>query len=362
MITVAMDAPAMWRAVRARDRRHDGRFLFGVSTTGVFCRPSCPSRQPRREHVRFFDSAHAALQAGFRPCRRCRPLDPAGTDAASARVRTACALIRAAAPDVPSLEALATRVGVTTFHLQRTFKALVGLTPKQYADACRLDALKRALRMRASVTEAIYEAGFSSSSRAHDASARLGMTPGDYRRGGAGLAISCASAATPFGRLMVAATDRGVCFVQFGASHAALRRMLREEFPAARVTGMAPADAPQFKAWMSHVLARLQEPRAAAAIPLDVRATAFQARVWHYLQSIPPGEVRSYAEVARALGRPTAARAVARACATNPVAIVVPCHRVLRGDGGLGGYRWGLTVKRRLLAHEAQAARHTRRA
>ena len=352
----------MWRAVQARDRRHDGRFLFGVSTTRVFCRPSCPSRAPRREHVRFFDTAQSALDAGFRPCRRCRPLDPAGTDAAAARVRAACAFIRDAAPEVPTLAALAARAGVSAFHLQRTFKSLVGLTPKQYADASRLHALKRALRTRPSVTDAIYDAGFSSSSRAHEAAAGLGMTPGEYRRGGAGVAISCASAATPFGRLMVAATDRGVCFVQFGRSHAALRQALEDEFPGARITGMAPVGAPQFKAWMSHVLACLHEPRAAAAIPLDVRATAFQARVWHYLQSVPPGEVRTYAEVARALGQPAAARAVARACATNPVAILVPCHRVLRGDGGLGGYRWGISVKRRLLEAEVRAARRTRQA
>lgn len=279
-----------------------------------------------------------------------------------ARVREACALLRQQGAGARSLDALAARLGVSPFHFQRTFKSLVGLTPKQYADACRVDTFKRALRQRPSVTDAIYDAGFSSSSRAHEAAARFGMTFQDYRRGARGLAISCASAPTPYGRLMVAATDRGVCFVQFGGSHAALRRLLGEEFPGAEIADMPPSGAPQFKAWMAHVLTRLQDPGSAAAIPLDVRATAFQARVWRYLQSIPAGEVKSYAEVARALGRPSAARAVARACATNPVAILVPCHRVIRGDGGLGGYRWGLSVKRRLLDAERGGAPRRRRA
>ena len=350
---MALDHRACWRAVTARDRRQDGRFVFGVATTGVFCRPSCPSRRARRTNVRFFASPAEAEQAGFRACKRCHPADEAGDSRTAERVRKATDYIQAHAGERVTLKALADLVGLSPFHFQRLFKAAVGLTPSQYAEARRVDALKHRLRRDASVTEAVYAAGYGSSSRVYERSdARLGMTPATYRAGGRGLTISCASASTPLGRLMVGATDRGVCFVQFGASDAALLDTLAREFPDAEIQRLRKPYGRQFTAWMEAVLAHLKRMPDRRDVPLDVRATAFQVQVWRYLQAVPSGQVRSYAEVARELGRPAAARAVARACATTPVALLSPCHRVIRGDGGLGGYRWGLERKRTLLRNE----------
>jgi len=349
-----LNAQTCWRAVTRRDRAHDGRFVFAVKTTGVFCRPSCSARQPLRKNVRFFETPAAAQQAGFRACKRCRPFESGALAAHdAARIKAACAYIRAHAEERLTLKALADHVGLSPFHFQRTFKAAVGLTPKQYAEACRLDRLKGELRTTASVTEAVYASGYGSSSRVYErADSRLGMTPATYRAGGRGLTISCASATPPLGRLMVAAADRGVCFVQFGASDAALLHALAREFPGAEIQRLRTPYSRQFKAWMTAVLDHLRGVPDRPDVPLDVRATAFQMQVWRYLQSVPPGEVRSYADVARDLGRPAAARAVARACASNTVAIVIPCHRVIRGDGGLGGYRWGIERKKVLLARE----------
>jgi AraC family transcriptional regulator of adaptative response/methylated-DNA-[protein]-cysteine methyltransferase len=356
MSKTLLSEEARWKAVATKDRTADGRFVFGVVTTGVFCRPACPARTPNRRNVRFFATIADAAQAGLRPCARCRPLEPSQDARTGAIVSRICAFIRAHAADPLTLDALAARAGLSRFHFQRTFKSAVGITPTQYVEACPLARFKRRLRRGASVTEAIYDAGFGSSSRVYErVDTRLGMTPAEYRAGGAGVAISCGSASTPLGTLMVGATDRGVCFVQFGESHAALLAAVRAEYPGALVLEMRTPYPRQFDAWMTSLVGHLSNARQAVEVPMDVRATAFQLKVWRYLQSIPSGEVRTYAEVARDIGAPAAARAVGRACATNPVALVVPCHRVIRGDGALGGYRWGLERKRVLLDRERRA-------
>ena len=363
MPKTSLDERACWQAVAARDRAQDGRFVFGVVTTGVFCRPSCPSRAPNRTNVRFYDTPADAARDGLRPCLRCRPLEPARDTRTGAAIDKVWRYVRANAGGPITLDDLAAHAGLSRFHLQRAFKSAVGITPAQYVEACRLAHFKRRLRGGASVTDALYGAGFGSSSRLYErVDTRLGMTPVQYRAGGSGVAISCGSAKTPFGTLMVGATDRGVCFVQFGESHAALLAAIRAEYPAAGIAEMRrPYPAP-FDAWIESLVDHLADARQSIDVPMDVRATAFQLKVWRYLQSIPAGEVRSYAEVARGIRRPAAARAVARACAANPVALVVPCHRVIRGDGGLGGYRWGLERKRALLDRERRAKAEERAA
>lgn len=356
MAPLPLDETACWTAVASKDRSQDGRFVFGVLTTGVFCRPSCAARTPRRQNVRFYATTTEAARDGLRPCLRCRPLEPATGTRSAAAVGRACQYIRAHADEPLTLDVIATRVGLTRFHFQRTFKAAVGLTPAQYLEACRLARFKGELRRGRSVIEATYDAGFGSSSRVYErVDTRLGMTPAQYRSGGHGVRISCGSAETPLGTLMVGATDRGVCFAQFGASHDTLLAALRSEYPSAAIEEMRRPYPAQFDAWITSLVRHLEDARVSTDVPIDVRATAFQWRVWRYLQAIPSGEVRSYAEVARGIGHPAAARAVAAACAANPVAIVVPCHRVIRGDGSLAGYRWGIERKRVLLDHERRA-------
>ena len=351
-------AEQMWAAVAARDRQRDGEFVFGVVTTGVFCRPSCGARTPKRQNVRFFRTAAAAAHSGFRPCRRCKPLDEHADIAVVRTIAATCQYIQSHADEPLTLETLALRAGLSRFHLQRTFKTLVGISPAQFVEACRLARFRRSLRGGASVTDALYGAGFGSSSRLYErVDRRLGMTPRQYRDGGSDVAISCASAATPLGTLMIAATERGVCFVQFGKSQRALLAALRAEYPAAAIEQLRKPYPPQFAEWVTALLDHLRAPTQAIDLPLDVRATAFQLKVWRYLQSIPAGAVQSYQDVARGLGRPAAARAVASACAANDVALVIPCHRVIRGDGSLGGYKWGLERKRRLLERERSAPR-----
>ena len=342
-----------WRAVRARDRNFDGAFVFGVRSTGIYCRPSCPARRPLRRNVVFFPVAEAAEGAGFRSCRRCRPREAAPRDREAARVRTVCRRIEAAADERLSLAALGAEVGWGPHHLQRTFKRIVGISPRQYADALRLRSLRARLRKGDPVTTAIYDAGYGSSSRVYErAPHRLGMTPATYRRGGRGMHLAYAIAPSPLGRVLVAATARGVSAVRLGDSDADLLASLRAEFPAAEVAH----DKAGVGAWLKAVLQRIQGGPPHPDLPLDIRGTAFQQRVWDALRAIPFGEVRTYGEVARAVGRPRASRAVARACATNPVAVVIPCHRVVPGSGGAGGYRWGADRKRELLEREKGAA------
>ena len=339
-----------WRAVHERDRARDGAFVYAVRSTGIYCRPSCPSRRPRRERVRFFAAAADAERAGFRACKRCRPDGAAPADALAERAK---AWIEAHADEKITLVRLGAALGVGPSHLQRTFTRVVGVSPRRYAEACRLDRVKRHLRDGEDVTTALYRAGYGSPSRLYErADDRLGMTPDAYRRGGAGTRIAFDVVASPLGHLLVAATERGVCAARLGDDAAALAASLAAEYPAARIERDAAATGP----WVERLLRHLDGREASVDEPLDgaldAGGTDFQQRVWEELRAIPAGETRTYGEVATAIGRPTAARAVARACAENPVALVVPCHRVVRGDGGLGGYRWGLDRKRALLDRE----------
>ena len=339
----------LWTAVLRRER--DGDFLYGVSTMGVYCRPICPSRRPLRQNVRFFATSAEAEAAGFRACKRC---DPKGERARLAQdvVRDACASIEAA-EDIPSLDHLATRSGYSRFHFLRLFRAHTGLTPRRYAEGVRARRLHASLAAGERVADAVAGAGFGSESRVYERTgALLGMTPGAARRGGAGEVIRTAFADCPFGRLLVGATEHGVCFVGFAEPDAALEGDLRRRFPHAELV----RDDPGLAETVAAVLRFIDEPRAGLALPLDLRGTAFQLRVWQALCRIPAGETRSYADLAAMIGSPRAARAVARGCATNPVALAVPCHRVVGRDGDLTGYRWGVPRKRALLERERRPA------
>src|SRR5947199_10358701 len=339
-----------WRIVLTRDRRYDGAFVYAVQSTGIYCRPSCPSRRPRRAHVAFFPGPQAAELAGFRPCRRCRPGEAAAAVPGVPLVRAVCRLIDAH-PDRPaSLALLSARAGVTSHRLLRTFRRVLGISPRQYRDARRLDRFKTELRARGRVSPALYEAGYGSTSRVYErAHAQLGMTPATYGHGGAGTRIAFAVVPCALGRLLVAATARGICRISLGDDADALERGLAAEFPAATIA----RDDDTLRHWVAEITAHLHGRQPTLELPLDVRATAFQRRVWEALRNIPYGSTRSYSEVARAVGNAKATRAVARACAANPVAIVVPCHRVVREDGDLGGYRWGVQRKRAFLKQEA---------
>jgi AraC family transcriptional regulator, regulatory protein of adaptative response / methylated-DNA-[protein]-cysteine methyltransferase len=347
-----MNAERRWRAVMERDSSQDGSFYYGVVTTGVYCRPSCPSRRPLLKNVQFFRAPDEAESAGLRPCRRCRPRDAVRHPLAD-RMRELCRYIEAHAHEPLTLKTLSEQAHLSPFHLQRNFKSFVGVTPKQYTEAYRLKSLKQKLRDNGSVTNAVYDAGFSSGSRVYErADTRLGMTPRQYRERGHGVEISYAAAPTPLGTLMVGATDRGLCFVQFGEQEAELRARLQREYPSATVSPMPQNRKKQFAQWMRALTLYLQGSQTALELPLDVHGTAFQMKVWNYLQRIPYGDVQSYTEVAKGIGHSTAVRAVARACASNPLALVIPCHRVIRGDGALSGYRWGLDRKRALIERE----------
>lgn len=346
----------LWKAVRQRDRSWDGRFFVAVTTTGIFCRPSCPSRPALRRNVRFFSTVEEAERAGFRACLRCHPKSIPALHPGAERIREVCEFIRRNPGESHPLAGLAARAGLSRYHFHRSFAAVTGVTPKQFVDACRLGSWKTGLRSNDSVTEASFEAGFSSLSRAYQRAGHLGMTPLQYRRGGEGLTISYAAADSPLGRMMIGATDRGLCFLQFAGGDDELLRMLRAEYPAARLEPMSPPFSAEFDLWMDALRAHLAGGRPSLDLPLHIRATAFQLKVWRYLQSIPYGSVHSYSEVAAAIGRPAAARAVAQACARNRVALVIPCHRVIRGTGELGGYRWGLDRKRVLIERERAAA------
>jgi AraC family transcriptional regulator of adaptative response/methylated-DNA-[protein]-cysteine methyltransferase len=339
---------AAWAAVLARDEDYDGRFVYAVATTGVYCRPTCPSRRPRRENVAFYAAPGEAEAAGFRACRRCRPdrADPSATDRALERARE---LLAAAVDEPPTLEELGRRVGVSAFHLQRIFKRRFGVSPREYVQAARAGRLKESLRRGETVSRATYEAGFGSGSRVYEsAGALLGMTPAAYRHGGRGVHIGYTVASSPLGPILVAATERGVCAVTFGDDPRALEEGLRSEFPAADLQ----RDDAGLSDWAAAIAAFAAGERRALDLPLDVRATAFQLRVWRALREIPFGATASYGEVAAAIGQPRAARAVARACAGNRVAMAIPCHRVVPATGEVGGYRWGADRKRRLLAQE----------
>lgn len=349
-----------WKALLSKDKTQDGKFFYGVITTGVYCKPSCSARSPHRKNVRFYAAPIEAERDGLRPCLRCRPLLPAGEDLNTIRIRNICDYIRqnSASGEAITLDHLARRAKLSPSHLQRTFQAVVGLSPKRYIEACRLESLKGQLRAAGSVTEAIFEAGFGSSSRVYErVDTRLGMTPAKYRARGKGVQISYVAVESPLGLMMVGATDRGLCFVQFGESSQELVETLGREYPAATLEQMTEPYSSAFVEWMNSLMRHLHGSQPSLDLPLDVRATAFQLKVWRYLQSIPYGEVQSYSEVASGIGQPTAARAVARACASNRAALVIPCHRVIRGTGDLGGYRWGLERKRVLIDTERGSRR-----
>ncbi len=347
------DSEALWHAVTSKDHRFDGNFVFAVSSTGIYCRPSCPSRRPRRERVSFYRLPEAAEQAGFRACRRCHPRRAVAIDPQVEVVRRACKFIDDHEDENIDLATLGHHVGLSAFHLQRVFKSVMGITPRQFAQSRRTNRFKAGIRRGESVTNAMYDAGYGSSSRLYErATAELGMTPATYSRGGRGAAINYTIAQSPLGRLLVAATEKGICAVRLGDSDDALEADLRGEFSAAKIEHN---DGPLGE-WVQEILDQLAGKQPHVDLPLDIQSTAFQRRVWEALRTIPCGSTRSYGDVAKAIGQPKAVRAVARACATNPVALVIPCHRVIREDRSLGGYRWGLERKKKLLQRERSSS------
>jgi AraC family transcriptional regulator of adaptative response/methylated-DNA-[protein]-cysteine methyltransferase len=342
-----------WQAVLARDAGSDGSFVYGVRSTGVYCRPSCPARRPRREQVVFFPAAEMAEAAGFRACRRCRPHEVASRDPDLRLVQQACRYIETSAEEPLKLATLGARFNVNPRRLQRAFTRLVGVSPRQYGEAVRLGRFKARVKSGEAVTQAVYEAGYGSSSRLYEkAGIQLGMTPGTYRRGGEGMEIRYTIVACPLGRLLMAATERGICAVSLGDADEALVSALFAEFASARLR----RDDKELNEWARALLRHLDGEQPHLDLPLDVRATAFQKRVWEELRRIPYGQTVSYGEIASRIGQPAAARAVARACATNPVALLTPCQRVVREDGDPGGYRWGVERKRALLEREKASA------
>jgi AraC family transcriptional regulator of adaptative response/methylated-DNA-[protein]-cysteine methyltransferase len=349
-----MDKPSFstdderWAAVQQRAREADGIFYYSVRSTGVYCQPSCPSRGAKRSNVAFHATRAEAESAGFRPCLRCKPEQPPLAERLAAAVAQACRLIDEAF-DEPDLDTLARACGMSRFHFHRVFKAHTGITPKAYAAARRAERLKRELAQAPSVTAAAFDAGFNSSGRFYAASSGvLGMTPVRYRAGGSGEVIRFAVAACSLGALLVASTDKGICSILLGDDPDALVRDLQDRFPKAELIGAEPA----FESTVAQVVAFVEAPRMGLDLPLDVRGTAFQQRVWQALRSIPAGRTVGYAELAAQLGMPQGARAVAGACAANPVAIAIPCHRVVRNDGSISGYRWGVERKKTLLERE----------
>jgi AraC family transcriptional regulator of adaptative response/methylated-DNA-[protein]-cysteine methyltransferase len=353
----------LWQAVQARDRTADGAFVYAVRSTGIYCRPSCASRKPRREQVEFFSLPEAAEQQGFRACLRCRPRLARLRDPRAAVVARVCAEIEAhidadggkigdgdGREMRMTLGTLSAVAGMSAHQLERAFRSVMGISPRQYADARRMRRLKSSLRKGDDVTTALYDAGFGSSSRLYErAPAQLGMTPATYRQGGAGMKIHYTIVSSPLGRLLVGATDRGISALYLGKDDGPLESSLHKEYPRAEIQ----RDRNGLEGWVGKILEHLRGREPNLDLPTDVQATAFQRRVWEELRKIPYGTTRTYSQVARAIGKPTAIRAVARACAMNPVSVVVPCHRVVREDGNLAGYRWGLERKLALLQHES---------
>jgi AraC family transcriptional regulator of adaptative response/methylated-DNA-[protein]-cysteine methyltransferase len=346
-----LDFEKCWAALERRDAAAAGGFFYGVRTTGVYCRAGCTSRLPLRRNTMFFETQAEAEAAGLRPCKRCRPTEDSSASRHVAAVERACALLRSS-DAIPSLAELADAAGISPFHFHRVFKQVTGATPRDYARTHRLGRLGDKLAAGQPVTEAIYASGFGSSSRAYEsAPAGLGMTPGARRRGGAGQTIRFATVETPLGWALVAATERGICMTALADNPENLAANLRQRFPAAALI----ADDAGLKDWADRIVHFITAPDRNLDLPLDIQGTAFQARVWRALQKIPFGKTASYTEIATALGQPKAVRAVAQACAANKLALLVPCHRVIRSDGDLGGYRWGLERKRALLARERAA-------
>ena len=344
-------AEQYWKATVARDPRSDGVFYLGVRSTHIYCRPSCPARRPLRRNVEFFRTRQEAEQRGFRPCLRCKPNELSG---AAVLVQKAAAILAASDEESPRLGGIAKQLHTSSSRLRRAFGQVTGLSPRDLAEALRLKRFKKLLRQGRKITDALYETGYGSSSRVYERSnAQLGMTPATYQKGGKGMKLGFTIADSKLlGKVLVAATDRGVSAVYLGDSEAKLLAELREEYPKAQIA----ADRNGLGRWVKEIVSRTEGNPPRQELPLDLLATAFQRRVWQELQRIPLGKTRTYAQVARALGKPSASRAVARACATNPVSVVVPCHRVIRGDGNLAGYRWGIERKQELLRKEKAEA------
>ena len=346
-----------WQAVLTRDSASDGKFVFAVSSTGVYCRPSCPAKRPRRENVTFFRRPQEAESAGYRECLRCRPKAVSGNPRQEL-IKSVCRYIEQHLDEPVTLAQIGAEFRLSPFHLQRTFKAVLGITPKEYANSCRMRGFRQNLKAGHSVTRAMHEAGYNSTSRLYARTAsELGMEPAKYRRGAIAAPIRYTCADSPLGRLLIAATDKGICSIKFAHSDEELEQGLKQEFPFA----LRRRDDRDLAVLANRVMQRIRGTGGnknknrdlASTLPLDIQATAFQRRVWSYLQSIAFGETRSYSQVAKAIRQPSAVRAVARACATNPVAVAIPCHRVVRSDGEMGGYRWGLERKKALLEMEA---------
>jgi AraC family transcriptional regulator of adaptative response/methylated-DNA-[protein]-cysteine methyltransferase len=339
-----------WQAVLAHEMSANEGFVYAVKSTGIYCRPWCPSRRPRRDNVVFYPAPVAAEQAGFRPCRRCRPLQPRPQPPQLDMIRRVCRAIDQHLDSPPKLDELGREVATSPYYLQRTFKKLLGITPRQYADALRLERFKGSLRNGAEVTPALYDAGYGSSSRIYErAPQQLGMTPATYKKGGAGMRIGYTMVRSPLGRLLVAGTERGICAVSLGDNETELDAGLHAEFPRATIQ----RDDLRLRQWVTALVSHLEGESPHLDLPLDVRATAFEWRVWQELRRVPFGSTRTYSEIAKALGQPRAVRAVANACGANPAAIVIPCHRAVRKDGSIGGYRWGAERKKMLLQRES---------
>jgi len=347
-----LDQEKCWAAVCAHDASQDGQWVYSVKTTGVYCRPGCASRQPLRKNAAFYATNEEAEAAGFRPCKRCRPHEGSQAERHVAAVERACALIRGR-DSLPNLDELASAAGISRYHFHRVFKQITGATPRDWGKAHQLGRFADRLDAGEKVTEAVYAAGFGASSRAYEAApSGLGMTPGARSHGGRGETIRFTCVRTALGWALVAATERGICMTALGDAKAPLEADLRRRFPAALIW---PADS-KLAAWAERIVRFVTAPGEQPDLPLDIRGTAFQARVWRALQKVPPGKTATYTEIAAALGQPKAVRAVAAACAANKLALLVPCHRIVRRDGDLAGYRWGVERKRALLAAEQQAA------
>lgn len=339
-------AEKYWLATLRRDRRADGAFVFAVRSTHIYCRPSCPSRRPLRKNAVFFRTPNEAENLGFRPCRRCRPQEE---HEAATLVSRAAKVLADSGEETARLESIAAKLKISPAKLRRAFHRMTGLSPRDFAEAARMDRFKKLLRAGKSITDALYECGFGSPSRIYEkTNSQLGMTPAAYKKGAPGMHIEYSITKSSLGQVLVAATERGISAIYLGENDKQLAAELRAEYPKAELTANSTSHGP----WIREVLKRIDGDTPSVELPLDVQATAFQRRVWQELQKIPRGTTRTYTQVARALGKPNSVRAVARACATNPVSIVVPCHRVIRTDGQLAGYRWGLKRKQVLLERE----------
>jgi AraC family transcriptional regulator, regulatory protein of adaptative response / methylated-DNA-[protein]-cysteine methyltransferase len=347
-----MQTDDYWQAIQTRDVRYDDQFVYAVKTTGIYCRPTCPAKRPQRNRVEFFGSSSLAEVAGYRPCKRCNPNNQLTPHPYAARVTEICRYLEQAHDPPPTLDALGRRFHLSPAHLQRVFKRVVGISPRQYADACRQNRLRELLREQGTVTDALYQAGYADGSRVYDGVDNLlGMTPVHYRRGAPDTEIRYAIVTCDMGYLLAATTDRGICKISLGDTPSALEQELCDEFPQAQLI----MDEARLAYATAAIIAFIVGARPALDLPLDVRATAFQRRVWEALRQIPYGETRSYEELAAMIQQPSAARAVGKACAKNPVALAIPCHRIVRKDGNMGGYRWGLKRKEKFLATERKA-------